>query len=64
MSTFDQLMQHRRDIDACQFAELGDTRVSRYEQEEEGGGGHEWLGRLILCVLFVVAAAISAYVGV
>jgi hypothetical protein len=60
---YDTLIQ-RRQFDPTQFADLGDTRVSKYEQEEEGGGGHEWLGRLILCVLFVVGAAVTAYVGV
>lgn len=60
MNTFDQLI-HRRKFEPCQFADLGDTRVSQAEQQEEGGGSHEWLGRLILCVLFVVFAALSAY---
>lgn len=64
MTTFDRLIQHRRDVDVCQFADLGDTRVAQAERDEEGGGGHEWLGRLILCTLFVVAAAFTAYVGV
>lgn len=56
---YDTLIQ-RREFDPCQF---GDLRVSQAEREEEGGGGHEWLGRLLLCVLFVVCAALSAYWG-
>lgn len=57
---YDTLIQ-RRQFDPTQFAEMGDTRVSLAEREEEGGGGHEWLGRLILCTLFVGCAALSAY---
>jgi len=60
---YDTLIQ-RHQFEPCQFAELGDIRVSQAERDEEGGGGHEWLGRLILCVLFVVCAAVTAYVGV
>ena len=31
MTTFDTLMQHRRDPDPCQFAELGDHPCSATE---------------------------------
>lgn len=54
---YETLIQ-RRQFDVTQF---GDLRVSQAERDEEGGGGHEWLGRLLLCVLFVVFAALSAY---